>query len=111
MKLASEYQFVIVRDPDMGYFGRTVEMPFAMSDGHTVAKCMASTLEATASGIATMLERGETPPSPAREGKRDQQVNLRLTADEKMTLEGFANREGFRSLSDFIRTAALRHGR
>ncbi|MCH7791211.1 MAG: ribbon-helix-helix protein, CopG family [Planctomycetes bacterium] len=30
-----------------------------------------------------------------------------MTADEKMRLEETAQREGFRSVSDFIRTAAL----
>ncbi len=83
-------------------------MPFAMSDGKTIAACIASTLEATACGIAAMLEAGQTPPSPAREAKRDQQLNLRLTADERFRLESAAQAAGFRSVSDFVRSAALR---
>ena len=83
-------------------------MPYAMSDGDTIEKCVANTFDATASGIAVMLEAGQTPPAPAHEGKRDQQVNIRLTAEEKLRLEGLASRDGFRSLSDYVRSAALR---
>lgn len=40
-------------------------------------------------------------------GKRTQQVNVRLTPEEKVILEGTARRKGFEGLSDFIRAAAL----
>lgn len=86
-------------------------MPTVMSDGKTVTACVKSVLEATTLAIAAMLESGERPPAPAREGKRDQQVNIRLTAEEKLALESIAAREGFRSVSDFIRTASLRNAR
>lgn len=99
---------MIEPDSDVGYFGRTVEMPTAMSDGKTIEECAANTLEATASGIAVMLEAGQTPPAPAREGKRDQQINIRLTADERLRLESLAAREGYRSVSDYVRSVALR---
>jgi predicted RNase H-like HicB family nuclease len=108
MELAREYQYVIVPEPDVGYLGRSIEMPFAASDGPTLQECATNTLEATASGIAAMLEDGETPPAPANDGKRDQQLNIRLTARERLLLEGLAAREGFRSVSDFVRSAALR---
>lgn len=107
VQLASQYQLVIASEPGVGFLGRTVEMPFAMGDGATIEDCAAAVLDATACGIAALLESGETPPAPAREGKRDQQVNIRLTAEERLTLESLANREGFRSVSDYVRSAAL----
>ncbi|KAA0212955.1 MAG: ribbon-helix-helix protein, CopG family [Cyanobacteria bacterium CYA] len=58
-----------------------------------------------------MLELGQQPPAPAREGKRDQQVNIRLTSEEKMRLEEASRREGFRSLSDFLRASGLNRAR
>lgn len=82
-----------------------------MGGGKSVDACYLDTLEATTLSIATMLERGEQPPGPAREGKRDQQVNIRLTAEEKLFLEAAANRDGFRSLSDFMRAASLHRSR
>ena len=78
-----------------------------MSEGKDVQACMTNVLDATVGAIATTLESGGTPPAPAREGKRDQQVNVRISADEKMRLEEIARREGYRSVSDFIRAAAL----
>ena len=99
---------MIEREPDVGYIGCTVEMPLVMGDGRTLQSCARAALSATVATVATMLEQGEEPPPPARDLKRDQQVNVRLSADEKFRLEGRARGAGYRSLSDYIRAAALR---
>jgi hypothetical protein len=78
-----------------------------MGDGPDIASCADAVLEATTLAVASMLQHGEVPPAPAREGKRDQQVNIRLTAEERLSLEAAAAKAGFRSLSDFVRSAAL----
>jgi|GEM_PF-490328 len=111
LDLAAQYQLVIVPDRDVGYFGRTIEMPYAMSEGSTIEACAANTLEATANGIAAMLESGARPPSPAVQDKREEQLNIRLTTDERVRLDEAARQAGFRSVSDFIRTAALDRSR
>jgi len=92
---------------DGEYYGRGVELPNAMSDGKTPEKCIHNTREALITAVASMLEDGETPPPPASEGLRNEQVNVRLTAEERLALETAAQRDGFRGLSDFIRNAAL----
>lgn len=106
-ELAAQYRVVIQSEPDVGYFGFTVELPLVMGEGKTVEACVADVLEAAAEAIATTLEHGGTPPVPAREGKRDQQINIRLSADEKLRLEELARRDGYRTVSDFIRATAL----
>ena len=68
---------------------------------------IADTREALAGAVAYMIETAQRPPSPAREGRRTEQVNVRLTAEEKLVLETTARRKGFQGLSDFIRNAAL----
>lgn len=78
-----------------------------MADGTTFAACAKATLEAVTIIIATMLENGERPPGPARDGVRDQQVNIRISARERQTLENLAIRDGFRTVSDYVRAAAL----
>lgn len=108
MAIAKTYSLVIEPESELGYFGRTLEMPFVMSDGRTPMKCVENVREATALVVGTMLEEGETPPRPAREGKRTQQVNIRLSAEEKLALEGIAAREGYRSISDYVRASILR---
>lgn len=106
-EIARTYRIVIETEEDGEYFGSTIEMPLVMGGGKTVTKCVADVLEATTATVAYMLETGDKPPAPAREGKRDQQVNIRLTAEEKLRLEEAARREGFRSLSDFLRASGL----
>lgn len=106
--LARQYAFILEADEDVGYIGCTVEMPSVMGGGKSIAACYKDTLEATAFSIGVMLEAGQTPPAPAREGKRDQQINIRLTADERLRLESLAARDGFRSVSDYVRSVALR---
>lgn len=105
--MAASYQLILSPQPGVGYLGRTVEMPLAMGDGPTIAACAERTLESTAVAVATLLERGEHPPAPASEGRRDQQVNIRLTRDEKFHLEQAARKAGYRSVSDYMRAAAM----
>jgi predicted RNase H-like HicB family nuclease len=106
-QIVSEYQLILTQEAEVGYLGRTVEMPLVMANGETVEACVRETLAATVAAVATLLELGEKTPLPARQGKRDQQVNIRLSSEEKMILEDAARREGFRSLSDFLRSSAL----
>jgi uncharacterized protein (DUF1778 family) len=54
-----------------------------------------------------MIESGQTPPAPASENKRTEQINVRLTPEEKLTLEEAARSKGYRGISDFVRSASL----
>jgi predicted RNase H-like HicB family nuclease len=107
-KLAiAQYQVSIWFDEDeKRYFGRGIELPLVMGDGRTPDQCVRNTCQALIVTIATMIESGESPPLPANEGRRDQQVNIRLTRIERLLLEGAARRTGA-PLSDFVRAAAL----
>ncbi len=98
---------LILRYEDGEWYGHALEYPEAMGDGKTVEKCVRATRQALTVAVATMLEAGQTPPSPAREGNRSVQVNVRLTPEEKAILESRAKIKGFRGLSDFIRASVL----
>lgn len=106
-ELAKAYHLVLTEEPEVGYVGRTVEMPLVMADGETIEACARATIEATTAAVATLLEQGARPPAPAREHKRDQQINIRLTSEERMRLEAAARRDGFRTLSDYLRASGL----
>lgn len=108
--IASRYQ-VILREQDGGYFGRGLELPLAMGDGETPDECVARTRKAMIVCVATMLEDGETPPPPAAQGRRTEQVNIRLTPEEKLRMEETARTRGFRGISDFVRALAVQDGR
>lgn len=105
--VANRYRIMLEADEDVGFVGSAVEMPHVYADGRTPDACVAATREALAAVAANQMERGQTPPAPASQQRREEQVNVRLTAQEKMLLEEAARSKGFRGLSDFMRNAAL----
>lgn len=107
--LVEQYRIVIKPDPEVVYFGQGWELPGAMGEGETPDACVADVRAAMTLMLVSMFEKGETPPPPASasEQKRTEQINIRLTAEEKIRLEAAAARDGFKSLSDFVRAAAL----
>jgi predicted RNase H-like HicB family nuclease len=105
--IAEQYQLVIWFE-DGEYYGRGVELPYAFGDGKTIEQCAANTRDAFVTAIAGYLQDGRTPPAPAREGKRDQQINVRLSSQERLLLEAKAQQAGTTGLSEYIRTVALR---
>ena len=104
--LAEKYQ-VVLWFQDGEWYGRGVELPDAMNDGQTPAACIANTRDMFVTVIAVMLEQGQSPPPPADEGVRSEQVNIRLSAAERLRLVTAAKQRGFEGVSDFVRTAAL----
>ena len=110
--LAAARRFVVAYDIVLHreggeWYGHALEYPEAMGDGKTPAACINATQKALIAGIATMIEAGDTPPAPARQGVRSVQVNVRLTHEEKLILETAAGQKGFRGVSDLMRTGAL----
>lgn len=105
-KIAEQYRIIIRREGGE-YYGQALELPGAMNDGKTPAECLSNTIDMVTTTIATLLERGEIPPLPTSDERRDEQVNVRLSKLEKMTFEEAARSRGFRGLSDFMRAATL----
>jgi hypothetical protein len=104
--LVGQYQIILENEAGHWY-GRGLELPHVFGDGATPQACIKSTRQALIAAVAYLLEQNRKPPSSARNGKRTQQVNVRLTADEKAMLEGIARGKGFQGLSDYLRAAAL----
>lgn len=105
-QIAEQYQIVLKFEDDEWY-GHGLELPGARGDGRTAAAAVADTREALVTMVAYMIEEGEPVPSPASEGNRSVQINIRVTPEEKTVLESRARARGFRGLSDFIRTSVL----
>src|SRR4051794_1360432 len=92
--IAKQYRIVIHLE-DGEYYGEALELPGVMNDGKTPAQCVENTIDILTSSVATMLERGEIPPLPATDERRDEQVNVRLSKLEKLTFEEAARSRGF----------------
>lgn len=106
-ELAAQYRLVLESDGEGGYLGSAIEFPTAVAHGATADACVQSTRRALTVAVATMIEAGRRPPAPALQRKRELQINVRLSAEEKLVLEEAAQRCGFKGISDFVRTAAL----
>jgi predicted RNase H-like HicB family nuclease len=107
-KIAAGYQ-IIIQFEDGEYFGRGLEMPGVMSDGKTPDDCVRATREALTVAVATLLEAGQVPPGAASEHKRSEQINIRVTPEEKLMLEEAARSKGFRGIGDYVRSTTLGH--
>ena len=76
-------------------------------DGQTVESAIADAREAVVAGLSADLADGMSAPLPASQGVRSEQVNVRLSADEREAIEANAIRAGFKGMADYIRAVAL----
>ncbi|MHC4509682.1 MAG: plasmid mobilization protein [Planctomycetota bacterium] len=86
-KLVADYRIILERNDRLGFIGSAVELPTVFADAKT--------------------PEGQRPPQPASAGRRTEQVNVRLTAEEKLLFANAATNLGFKGISDFIRNTAL----
>jgi predicted RNase H-like HicB family nuclease len=105
-ELAERYK-VTVWIEEGEWYGKCVELPHCMGDGASADAAIASTRQAIRAGLAADLADGLPVPLPARDGVRSQQVNIRLSADERAAIEANAARMGFKGMADYIRARAL----
>jgi len=106
-EIVENYRIILERSERLGFIGSSVELPTVFADAKTPEKCYSATKEALTAAVATMIECGQRPPQPASARKRDVQVNVRLTSEEKLLLANAAVNLGFEGISDFIRKTAL----
>lgn len=104
--IADSYRIILSHEGGL-YYGRGLELPDAMNHGKTPDECVRATRDILTTAVAFLLESGQTPPAPAGENKRTEQVNIRLTPEEKLMLEERARSKGFRGISDFVRSISL----
>ena len=106
-KIVADYRIILERNERLGFIGSSVEIPTVYADAKTPEKCYRATQDALMAAVATMIECGQRPPQPASMGLRTEQVNVRLTAEEKLLFANAAMNLGFKGISDFIRSTAL----
>lgn len=106
---AGEYQIAVRFDgTECSWVGRCVELPLCVGVGRNPTECVRQTRDVIITAAATMIEDGQKMPEPASSEHRTEQINLRLTPAEKYRLEDSARRGGFRGISDYVRSAALK---
>ncbi len=106
-KIAADYRIILERHDRLGFIGTAVEFPTVFADAKTPEKCYKAIEAALMVAVATMIECGQRPPQPASAKRRTEQVNVRLTAEEKLLFSNAAANLGFKGISDFLRNTAL----
>jgi predicted RNase H-like HicB family nuclease len=104
--IAVKYQ-IILSFEDGEYFGRGLELPNVFGDGRSPDACVASTRKALTAAVAYLIEQGASPPAPASVRSRTEQINIRVTPEEKLLLAEAAQAKGFRGVGDFVRSATI----
>jgi predicted RNase H-like HicB family nuclease len=108
-KITGGYRVIIEENDKLGYIGSAVELPTVFADGKTPADCYQAVQEALTGAVATMIKSGRKPPQSSLAEKRTEQVNVRLTAYEKLLLSTKAVDMGFAGISDLIRSVAIKN--
>ena len=106
-RLSRSYRVFIDPDPDGGFLGSSEDFQRVFAEGNTPQACFDATQTLIAVSIATMLANDQRIPEPIGNGKRDRQINFRVSGEEKARMEAARKRRGFEGMGDFVRTAAL----
>jgi predicted RNase H-like HicB family nuclease len=106
-EIAAHYR-VAIEAAGSEFVGWSLEMPGVLAEGSTPEECVKEMYKALEFTVATLLAEGERPPTPYSEQEnRTSQINVRVTPEEKETLEQTSRRRGFKGVSDFVRFVAL----
>lgn len=106
-EIAQRYRLLLEVNGRGAYVGSALELPRVIASGATPNECEHETRELLTAAVATLLQAGKTPPPPCSLQRRDEQINIRVSSEEKVRLEAVARQNGFRSVSDYIRRRAL----
>ena len=106
-KVIAGYTIEIQPDEDGTFVGWARELPTVFADGTTRVETARAIEFALETALAAMIEEGVTPPTSRGEGKRTEQVNIRLTQHEKQVLARESSRRGFRGVADLIRAQTV----
>ncbi|MFN0130919.1 MAG: type II toxin-antitoxin system HicB family antitoxin [Phycisphaerales bacterium] len=101
------YRFVTERTDDGTFMAHSIELPAVVAMGDSPEAALHAAIEAQRLAVALMLHDRVHPPLPTGSGKRDQQVNVRMSAQERLLMDAAAKASGFSTIADYLRTAAI----
>lgn len=104
-EIARAYRLVLEDDGEGGFLGNSIELPNVFAQGETADKCVSKLRHGLTVAVAQLLELGYAPPR-AGQLALSEQLNFRLTTEEKFLLEAAASQRGLK-LSDFVRQTVI----
>lgn len=105
--IAEQYRLLLDVDEQGVHLVTAMEMPRVLASAKTLDECVRKSREMLTVAVASLLRAGKSPPLPSSVQRRDEQINIRVSSEEKVRLEAVARQNGFRSVSDYIRRRAL----
>lgn len=110
--IALGYRYTVMKTAHCGYLWRCEELPAVMLHDSSIEGGYRRIVDLCAQTVSVWLENGLQPPmSPEIESRLGansrSQVNVRMSEDQRERLENFMRDNGFRSMSELMRVAAL----
>src|SRR5688572_33491903 len=86
--LAGRYGMVVRFDrADGAYAARVIELPLVVGFGNSPQAAAREALALAVTTVAFAIEEGRQPPAPGLDEPRTEQINFRLSVEEKARLE------------------------
>ena len=105
-EIAAEYQLILGTE-DGEFTARGLEYSSALGIGKSEAEAIKVCREVLTTLVAYHLEKGEKFSMPSKQNLRNEQISLKVSAEEKVRIEAAAKLKGFRGVGDYLRTLAL----
>lgn len=105
--IVQNYSMFISPHSKKGFRGRSVEFPEILVHAPDRASCLKKLEQVLTQVVLTVLKDGGTVPRPS-DGRMTEQLNFKLTFDQKLLVENLASQRGFSGLSEFIRDLVIR---
>ncbi len=104
---AKRYRIVLHQLEDGNFVARGLELPGAIVTRVTADQAVSACRHTMTVAVAVLLREGGRPPVPAVEQKLDEQVNFRVTREDRLRIEDAAHTAGYRGVSEYVRNAVL----
>jgi len=106
VELARSYHIVVRESATGGFIANCAELPVSIHRDQA-EDALKAARHAAEVGIATILEDGEEPPAPIEFHRRTEQVNVRMSVEDKRLIQKACEAKGISSLSEFFRRSTV----
>lgn len=109
-EIVTRYELVLSESRGQGWIGYSKELPGVVVHAATPDECSRAARTAQRDSVVALLRNNLPVPEPGGE-PRVLQMNLRITPSDRAAFQRAAEKTGSRSVSEFVREAALEAAR
>ena len=105
---ALRYRIILTPTDDGSFIANAMELPGIIIQEATLTKVVEELHNVLIEVIVRLLREGNAPPQPTA-GRRLEQVNVKLSLEERSLMESAARARGNRGVADYLRQLGLEH--